>query len=264
MKGGILTGHGHELTLTGERTLPGVVEENYWFRRHEVAYRAARDAVLANGRGGIVLDAGCGEGYGAHLLSPAASAAGPGGRVVAVDYDMATVGHVRATYPRLAVLRANLVALPLAGGGVDAVVCMQVIEHLWDQPGLLAECARVLRPGGVLVVSTPNRLTFSPGRDTPLNPFHTRELAAAELAGLLRDAGFGPVRMLGVHHGPRLRELDRRHGGSLVAAQIAGPAADWDPLLRADVASVTAEDFTVHGGEVDASLDLFAVAGRPG
>ena len=43
----------------------------------------------------------------------------------------------------------------------------------------------MLRPGGRLLVTTPNRLTFSPGRDTPLNPFHTRELAPAELAELV-------------------------------------------------------------------------------
>lgn len=233
--------------------MPGIVEENYWFRRHEVAYQA----VLPYCRGGTVLDAGCGEGYGAHLLAGAAA------RVIAVDYDPATAAHAAGSYPDLAVLRANLAALPLAAATVDAVVSMQVIEHLWDQPGFLAECARVLRPGGTLVVTTPNRLTFSPGRDAPLNPFHTRELTAVELTGLLADAGFTGVRMLGVHHGPRLREADRRHGGSLVSALLAAPPGGWDATLWEDVTAVTAADFTVDTAAVDASLDLFAVATRP-
>ena len=79
----------------------------------------------------------------------------------------------------------NLAELPLADGSVDVVVNFQVIEHLWDQGQFVGECRRVLRPGGVLLMSTPNRVTFSPGRDTPLNPFHTRELNAAELTELL-------------------------------------------------------------------------------
>jgi hypothetical protein len=115
------------------------------------------------------------------------------------------------------------------------------------------------------MLSTPNRLTFSPGRDTPLNPFHTRELSAAELAGLVRDAGFADVEVHGLHHGPRLRSLDARHGGSIVDAQVAVAlgGGTWPAALRADVESVTVEDFVLGSADVDASLDLLALATRP-
>jgi len=184
--------------------------------------------------------------------------------VLALELDPLTAAHVARRYPRVAVARANLVALPVRDEGCDAVVSLQVIEHLWDQERFLRECLRVLRPGGALMVSTPNRITFSPGRDAPLNPFHTRELSAAELAGLIRDAGFADVEVHGLHHGPRLRELDARHGGSLVDAQVAVAlgGGTWPAPLRADVASVTAADFELRTVEVDASLDLVAVAGR--
>ncbi len=171
------------LTLTGERTIPGLDLENYWFRRHEVVYR--RLAPRCTGRD--VLEAGCGEGYGADLIADVAR------RVVAVDYDAAAVAHVRARYPRAEALQANLAELPLPDASVDVVVNFQVIEHLWDQGQFVAECARVLRPSGLLMVSTPNRITFSPGRDTPVNPFHTRELNAAELTELLVGGGFREV-----------------------------------------------------------------------
>ena len=242
------------LPLTGERTVPGVPEENYWFRRHEVVY----EAIAPRCRGAAVLEAGCGEGYGADLL------AGVARTVVGLDYDAATAVHAARRYPRVRVARANLVALPVGDGAVDAVVSLQVIEHLWDQGRFLRECARVLAPGGALLVSTPNRLTFSPGRDTPLNPFHTRELSGAELAGLVRGAGFADVEVLGLHHGPRLRELDARHGGSLVAAQTAVVLGDgvWPGALLADVASVASADFALHGDDLDASLDLLVLARR--
>lgn len=236
--------------LTGERTLPGIAVENYWFRRHEVAYRQ----IVPWCRGARVLEAGCGEGYGAAALSRFAAA------VIGLDYDEPAVSHIARAYPEIAILRGNLAHLPVRDEAIDVVVNMQVIEHLWDQPGFLAEVFRVLRPAGTLVLSTPNRITFSPGRDTPLNPYHTRELSAAELTELLRDAGFVVQRMYGIWHGRRLRRLDRRHGGSIIDAQLAGPAATWHPQLRADVASIKATDFVVRTADIDNSLDLLAVA----
>lgn len=254
------------LVLTGERTIPGLDIENYWFRRHEVVYqRLAERCVDAD-----VLEAGCGEGYGADLI------AGHARRVVAVDYDEAAVAHVRSRYPRVDVMQANLAQLPLPDSSVDIVVNFQVIEHLWDQTQFVVECARVLRPSGLLMMSTPNRITFSPGRDTPINPFHTRELNAAELSRLLIDGGFSDVSISGLFHGPRLREMDARHGGSIIDAQIqlavaTDQGAPWPPELAADVAAVTVDDFELveagagagTGHHIDDSLDLIAIAVAP-
>jgi len=243
------------LALTGERTVPGIPEENYWFRRHEVAYLRLQHHCA----GARVLEAGCGEGYGAALL------AGSARQVIGLDYDAITAGHVAARYPEVRVVRGNLAHLPLPDGAVDVVANLQVIEHLWDQAGFLLECIRVLRPGGLLLLSTPNRITFSPGRDTPINPFHTRELAGSELTQLLEEAGFRVRELLGVHHGPALRELDAAHGGSLIEAQVAVALSggQWPDRLRADVAQVAASDFEIHGDRIDDSLDLVAVAQRP-
>jgi SAM-dependent methyltransferase len=245
-----------DLPLTGERTVPGLAEENYWFRRHEVVYERLAERCADRD----VLEAGCGEGYGADLI------AGVARHVIGLDYDESTVAHVRARYPRVEVRHANLAELPLADSAVDVVVNFQVIEHLWDQAQFVTECDRVLRPGGVLLMSTPNRLTFSPGSDTPLNPFHTRELNAAELTELLVAGGFSVESMLGVFHGARLTELDARHGGSIIDAQItrAVSGAPWPADLLADVASVTTDDFELTADRpVDEGLDLVAIAVRP-
>src|SRR6201989_1401083 len=122
------------LPLTGERTVPGLAEENYWFRRHEVVYGRLADRCT----GRDVLEAGCGEGYGADLI------AGEARRVIGLDYDESGGAHVRGRYPRGAMRHGNLAALPLPDGDVDVVVNFQVIEHLWDQGQFVAECRRVL------------------------------------------------------------------------------------------------------------------------
>jgi SAM-dependent methyltransferase len=241
---------GSALPLTGERTLPGIDVENYWFRRHEVAYQALEPFCT----GAVVLEAGCGEGYGADRMARVAHT------VVGVDYDAATIAHAGRAYPAVRPLRANLVHLPLADGAIEVVSCLQVIEHLWDQPAFLAECRRVLRPAGTLLLTTPNRLTFSPGNATQ-NPFHTRELSPAELTGLLGEAGFAISRLLGLRHGKRLLAFDKRYG-SFVDAQLAGPAATWHPTLRQDVVSVRTDDFELRGDDLDTSLDLVVVAIR--
>jgi len=246
------------LPLTGERTVPDVAVENYWFRRHEAVYLALAPRCA----GAVVLDAGVGEGYGAALLAATAR------RVVGLELDPAVAAHVGGRYPQVATVRADLQAFPVADGAVDAVVTLQVVEHLRDQPGFLAECARVLRPGGRLFCATPNRLTFSPGAgpdDRPLNPFHTRELTGPELTALVAGAGLHVESLLGLHHGPPLRAVDARHGGSVIEAQVALAlsGAPWPAELVADVAGVTAEDFALRADDLDASLDLLVTAVRP-
>jgi SAM-dependent methyltransferase len=244
------------LPLTGERTVPGVPEENYWFRRHEIAYRFAQPFVA----GRRALEVGSGEGYGTALLAQAASG------VVGIDYDALTVHHARATYPAARFVRANLAALPVRGDVFDVVLSLQVIEHVWNHPEFLLECRRTLRPGGRLLVTTPNRLTFSPGSSAPVNPFHTKEFTAAELVELLIRCGLEVATVYGLHAGRRLAGLDDAYGGSFVDAQLATPPAGWTDRLRADVASIGPADFEIRTAaerEVDAALDLIVVAGRP-
>jgi SAM-dependent methyltransferase len=255
----VSTSRAEALHLTGERTVPGIAEENYWFRRHEAAYHA----LLPWCADAVVLEAGCGEGYGAGLIAETARA------VLALDYDQPTTEHVARRYPQVWTARGNLVQLPVRDGTIDVVANFQVIEHLWDQGAFLSECLRVLRPGGRLLVTTPNRLTFTPDSDTPLNPFHTRELAAAELDSLLREAGFAVEVLHGLHHGPGVRALDERYGGSVIDAQLEvvmghlPGQAPWPPELLADIAAIGAADFEIHGERLDESLDLVAVAVRP-
>ncbi|MEH3143192.1 MAG: class I SAM-dependent methyltransferase [Mycobacterium kyogaense] len=253
---------GAPMALTGERTVPDIAEENYWFRRHEIVYRDLVARLADRFSDADVLEAGCGEGYGADLI------AGVARRVIGLDYDEYAVAHVRSRYPRVDMRHGNLAELPLPDESVDIVVNFQVIEHLWDQGQFVAECRRVLRPGGLLLMSTPNRITFTPGSDTPVNPFHTRELNAAELTELLTDAGLRVDGLYGVHHGARLRELDARHGGSIIDAQIARALSDapWPADLLADIASITIEDFDIERDTdrpIDESLDLVAIAVRP-
>jgi 2-polyprenyl-3-methyl-5-hydroxy-6-metoxy-1,4-benzoquinol methylase len=232
--------------LTGERTVPGVLVENYWYRRHEAAYRW----VLATQRvrGAVVVEAGCGEGYGAALLAEA------GADVVGLDLDHPTLMHAAHHYPRLAAVRANLVALPVSSAVADLVVSSQVVEHLWDQDAFVADCARVLRPGGSLDVTTPNRRTFPPG-----NAFHHRELDAGELVALV-GRHLEVTARLGVHHGDRLTADEAAHG-DLVAAQVTAGDRPGAALL-ARVAGVTVADFVVDEQDVDHCLDLVLTAVR--
>ena len=239
------------LELTGERTVPGIAHENYWFQRHVVAYRFA----AARSAGRRVLDAGCGEGYGAALLAEHAAA------VTGVDLVADVVAHAQATYPSATFLQADLCALPLDDASVDTVVSLQVIEHLPDVDGYLAEIARVLRPGGELLCATPNRLTFTPGSDTPVNPFHVKEFAPAELHATLAGR-FRVDALLGVDHGPRLRAVEADAGRTFMDLVLADEPSRWPAWLRDLVAGITPDDFAITALDLDASLDLLAIAVR--
>jgi SAM-dependent methyltransferase len=232
----------------GERTVPGIWHETYWYARHEACYGWVQ-GLLGAADAALVLDAGSGEGFGAARLQ------GPGRAVVGLDYDAAATAHHARTYPEVPVLRGNLVALPVRSAAVDLLVSLQTIEHVWDQVGFVQECARVLAPGGRLVLSTPNRRTFPPG-----NVFHHRELDAHELRALIGDA-LRDVRLVGLAHAPGLAAWEQQHG-SIVDRQIATPPPQWDEPLAARVAATTADDFVVTE-DVLSCLDLVALAVAP-
>jgi SAM-dependent methyltransferase len=163
--------------FTGERFLPscsGEIAYEHWHR-----YAFARRLV----HGKRVLDAACGEGYGTALLGAVAKS------VVGIDVDLATINHASATYgegTRVQFVPTSCTGLPLPSASFDVIVSFETIEHLEpaEQPQMLAEFARVLAPGGLLVISSPNRRLYSDAR-AYVNPYHLRELYRDELAHLL-------------------------------------------------------------------------------
>ncbi|GAB4400767.1 MAG: hypothetical protein OHK0048_16390 [Rhodoferax sp.] len=162
------------LDWTGERWVPGV-----WGPiAVEHLHRYALAARLVNGA--TVLDVACGEGYGSAWLARMAQ------RVVGVDVQPAVVQRARQRYDAqgLNFVCADGRALPFPSACFDWVVCFETLEHMADPQRLLAELARVLRPNGRLLLSTPDRASYA-AASGQVNPFHHRELSEDELRALL-------------------------------------------------------------------------------
>jgi ubiquinone/menaquinone biosynthesis C-methylase UbiE len=169
-----------DITFTGERFVPGCAGEIAYEHWHRYAF--ARQ--FAAGR--RVLDAACGEGYGSALLGTVASS------IVGVDIDASAIAHASERYgegERVRFVTGTCSALPLPDASVDAVVSFETIEHLdaAEQPKMLAEFARVLKPDGLLVISSPNKRLYSDARGY-VNEFHRHELYRDGLAALLAPA----------------------------------------------------------------------------
>jgi 2-polyprenyl-3-methyl-5-hydroxy-6-metoxy-1,4-benzoquinol methylase len=162
------------LPITGERFVPGMVAEQL-FREHEARYVFASTFV----KGKRVLDVACGSGIGTHYLLRAGAHS-----CLGLDIDRAATGYAKARYKDCVFAQCDATSLCIADASVDAVVSFETIEHVKDQRAFLLECRRVLRPGGILVCSTPNRILSRWGE---VNPFHLRELTVAEFADLLRS-----------------------------------------------------------------------------
>ena len=164
------------LAFTGERFTPECVREIWYEHWHRYAFASG----IATGK--RVLDAACGEGYGSALLSRVAAG------VVGVDIDAATVAHARARYaalPRLRFEQRDAAALDFAPASFDLVVSFETLEHLKAQEELVRGFARVLAADGTLVISSPDKRTYSDATGFS-NEFHVRELYREELLALLQ------------------------------------------------------------------------------
>lgn len=173
------------LEFTGERFTPECVREMAYEHWHRYAWAGGLVAGLD------VLDAACGEGYGSHLLATRARS------VTGLDIGEQAVAHARERYRRgnLRFDCGDATQLPYADQSFDAVVSFETLEHLDAQETLLAEFRRVLRPDGFLIISSPDRATYSDATGYD-NPFHVRELYRDELESLI-SATFPAFRLYG-------------------------------------------------------------------
>jgi 2-polyprenyl-3-methyl-5-hydroxy-6-metoxy-1,4-benzoquinol methylase len=237
------------LALTGERTLPDVPQENYWFRRHLAVY----EWIAARVGGQRVIDMACGEGYGSDVL--AASAA----RVTGVDANPEAYEHARLRYRR-ANLRFERALIETFAERADAIVFLQTIEHLRDPHAALEHFRSLLDGGGTLYVSTPNVLTLAPaGAERSDNPWHVREYRAREFEDLCRSS-FARVALYGTFHARKLRvhELALRLGWDAVHERLRLSRPFYDRFTP----SISTRDFAIRaapGADLDTSLDLLAV-----
>ena len=234
------------LELTGERTLPDVPEENYWFRRHLVVYEWIAKRV----GGREVVDMACGEGYGADVLASTARS------VVGVEANPETYEHARLRY-----LRSNLTfkrdLVEKYNSSCDVVVCLQTIEHLQKPDQVLVHFRDLLKPGGVLYLSTPNVRTLAPkGSQRSDNPWHLREYDVQEFRQLCESV-FNNVELIGLFHAKKLRW----HEGALKLG--------WDKFHRRlgvtksfysrFVPAICEGDFKLKHKNLDKALDFLAV-----
>ncbi len=240
------------LALTGERTLPDVPQENYWFRRHLVVY----EWIAARVRGERVIDMACGEGYGSDVLATAAAT------VTGVDANPEAYEHARLRYRR-ANLRFERALVEAFAELADAIVFLQTIEHLTDPRAVLDHFRSLLPARGAAYISTPNVLTLAPpGATRSGNPWHVHEYRAREFEELCR-ASFSQVEMFGTFHARKLRvhELAIRLGWDALHPRLRITRAFYDRFTPA----IATRDFAIRrapSADLDAALDLIAVC-RP-
>jgi len=151
--------------------------------KHNIFTKARYDTVLniVNEENPVeVLDVGCGDGALSYLMSKC------GARVVGIDTSPLALSYARQMThncnTELQFVRGSALEMPFRDAVFDFVSAIDIIEHMEKPEEMVQECKRVLKPGGLVVLSTPQRLT-----ETPIDPLHIREFYANELADLLSE-----------------------------------------------------------------------------
>jgi SAM-dependent methyltransferase len=215
-------GSSEVLPFTGERFTPqceGTIAFEHWHR-----YLLAKPLVA----GHRVLDIASGEGYGSYLLSEGAAS------VCGVDISGETIAHAQRTYSRanLEFKQGSCAQIPLPNASIDVVVSFETIEHHDQHEEMMKEIKRVLRPGGLLIISSPDKAHYSKSIGEN-NHYHIKELFKEELAGLL-SRYFKHFRLLGqkVIFGSGVFAMDPSRHLSLKMPASIGSAAEVTLGLR--------------------------------
>lgn len=195
-------------------------EEFCLFLMHMRAYEEAAE----RSRGLRVLDLGCNNGYGTNLIASRAAS------VVGCDVSQSAVADARRRYPAIDFHHIDGIALPFGDVAFDAVVSFQVIEHIVEAERYLREIRRILKPGGMALLSTPNAaIRLDPGM-SPWNRFHVLEYRSHEFRQQLEKV-FPRVEVYGLFGAEELYRLEyrrcqdalERHRKSQSPARSRGP-----------------------------------------
>jgi SAM-dependent methyltransferase len=235
-----------EERIVPDETEPGIVALH--LKRYEFAAPLCEEK--------RVLDAGCGVGYGSAFLGARAA------RVLGIDVSEEAIEYARRRYsaPNVEFEQMDGSALDLGDETFDVVCSFETIEHLPEPEAAIAEAARVLRPEGVYVVSTPHveRTTRSPA-----NPFHLVELSRSDLERLLRRS-FEDVEVYGQ------RRLQTRRHRVAQRLDVLGLRRCFSSLRRAaailgtrPMAELTSADVVITKADLDRASELVAVCRRP-
>lgn len=175
-----------KLEFTGERFTPECEREIWYEHIHRYAFAAQYC------EGKQVLDAACGEGYGSSMLAKTAAT------VIGVDIDDDAISHAQQRYAdqtNLEFQTADCTELPFGADRFDLIVCFETLEHLIAQQSMMSGFRRVLKPGGMLILSSPDKAEYSDKQGFQ-NEFHVKELYRDELQNLI-SKDFPACRLLG-------------------------------------------------------------------
>ncbi len=201
-----------------ERIDVGDTVRNHNEEEHRARYLWATERIT-----GRILDVACGTGHGSKLVAERCE-------VVGVDRDAGAVAMAQIRVPDGSFRVATLPPIPFDDGHFDAAVSFETLEHIEDDREFVAELRRVVKRGGRLLISSPNRAATSPNLVPPPNPYHVREYLLPELVELMREGGFPEVE---VWHQRRERKWVVEHVAAAVIARIPRlciPGRWWDRL----------------------------------
>jgi ubiquinone/menaquinone biosynthesis C-methylase UbiE len=188
---------------TGERVIPGEVhseEEYLMYLRHVIAYEFALTKLSSEDN---LLEVGCGEGYGTKMISSNVK------KIVGLDVDSDLIVYASEKYSSENCIYQYYDGkkIPFDNNTFDAAISFQVIEHIDDDRNYISEINRVLKPPGIFILTTPNRLTRLKDRQRPYNKYHVREYSPQQLEQLLMIF-YSKVTVLGIQAKKDIREFE--------------------------------------------------------